>query len=473
MTEIEQRRRHRNERIAAAAFVLLALAAVIAIVVYERATREELAHQNTYVPKQTHMTPEVALLQQYLRIDTSNPPGNELPAAQWLARMIEAAGVHTEIIESAPHRANLYARIKGKHPGEGLLLLHHTDVVPATGKWTRPPFAADVYFNQIYARGAIDMKGMGICELRAFLDVAQTHRQPERDIVFLAVADEEAGSAYGMRWLIEHRPDVLEGVRYAVNEGGITEMEAEQITYYGVEVGTKQTATLMLRAPSREQLQQARIALEPWFVSREPQRVSPEVKRWMHDLAPQRRAFRDQLDDVDRAIATGRFWDLPVGYREMTQDSLFAAAIVRDGNEWQMKTFLIDLPDTDPDKRIEWLRHKVAPYGVAVGPILRKEGPVPVTSDQTPFFRLVRDEVHRTYGNVPVGTEMLNKWFNDSRFLRKRGVAAYGINPFPVDFFQADTIHGLDERIRVDYFVKGVEFLRQLVMTYAFSPALT
>ncbi|HSP32830.1 MAG TPA: M20/M25/M40 family metallo-hydrolase [Thermoanaerobaculia bacterium] len=474
MTELEQRkRRHRNERIVAATVVLLALVAAVAVGLWDRKTQNELARQTTYVPKKAHITPEIQLLQQYLKIDTSNPPGNELPAALWLAAMIEHAGVHTEIIESAPRRANLYARIRGKHPGEGLLLLHHTDVVPPGENWTQPPFGAQVYLNQLYGRGALDMKATGICELRAFLDIAESHKQPERDIVFLAVADEEAGSVYGMRWLIEHRPDVIEGVKYAINEGGITEMKAEEITYYGVEIGTKQIATLMLRAPSREQLQRVRIMLEPWFVRREADRVSPEVKRWMHDLAPQRLAFRDQLNDVDAAIATGRFWDLPLGYREMTQDNLFGDAIRRDRNEWQMKVFLLDLPDTDPDKRIEWLREKVTPFGVTVGTVLRKEGPVPVSSDQTPFFHLLRDEVHRTYGGIPVGTEMLNKWFNDSRFLRTRGIEAYGVNPFAVDFFQSDSIHGVNERVRLDYFAKGVGFLRNLVMAYAFQTSLT
>ncbi|HSP13229.1 MAG TPA: M20/M25/M40 family metallo-hydrolase [Thermoanaerobaculia bacterium] len=469
MTEIDRKkRRHRNERIAAALIVLIAAAALAATLMYTRRETEQLAHQTTYVPRQLKMTPEAKLLQEYVRIDTSNPPGNELPAAQWLAGMIAKAGVPTEIIEPAPRRANLYVRIKGKRPGEGLLLLHHMDVVPAIGTWTRPPFAAEIYFNQIYGRGTLDMKGTGICELRAFLDVAESGRTPERDIVFLAVADEEAGSALGTKWLIEHRPDIFEGIRYAINEGGITEMMQEKVRYYGIEIGTKQIVTLELEGPSRSQLQQARIALEPWFVSREPQRISPEVKRWMHDLGPQRIAFRDQLLDIDAAAAAGRFWDLPVGYREMTQDNVWADNVEEHGGRWRMRTYLLNLPDTDPDQRIEWLRGKVAPFGVRVGEVLRKEGPVPVTSDQTPFFRLMAAEAARAYG-APVGTEMLNKWFNDSRFLRKRGIAAYGLDPFPIDYFQSETIHSTDERVRVDYFAQGVEFLRRVVMAYAFT----
>src|SRR5215208_5036654 len=117
----------------------------------------------------------------------------------------------------------------------------------------------------MYGRGTIDMKGIGICELRAFLDIANSGKMPERDIVFLAVADEESGSSLGIRWIEEHRPDVLAGIRYALNEGGITEMIQERVTYFGIEIGTKQTVTIILRAPQRSQLQQARIALAPWF----------------------------------------------------------------------------------------------------------------------------------------------------------------------------------------------------------------
>lgn len=469
MTAIDRVRR-RTERLYAGGIVLMAVLTAIAAVVYNRHYAGELARQNAYVPKQTKMTPEVALLQEYVRIDTSNPPGNELPAAQWLARILESNGIGAEIIESAPRRASVYARLKGKREGEGLLLLHHIDVVPAKASdWTSPPFSAAIVLNQMYGRGTIDMKGTGICELRAFLDVAKSGRTPERDIVFLAVADEESGSGLGMAWLLQHRPDVIGGIRYALNEGGITEMVQERITYFGIEIGTKQTVTLLLRAATRKQLQQTRIALEPWFLQRDSKRVTPEVKRWMRDLAPQRIDFRRQLEDVDRTIAEGDFWRLPQGYREMTQDLLWAESIQPRGTGWEMRTYLLNLPDTNPDERIDWLRRTIAPFHARIGEVLRKEGPVPVTSDRTPFYDLLAREARRSFGNAPVGTEILNKSFNDSRFLRKRGIAAYGINPFPIDFFQSETVHQPDERIRIDYFNQGVEFLRRVVSEYAFG----
>ncbi len=468
MTVIDPRRR-RRERLIAGAVVLAALAAVVAALIYSREYNRELARQVAYVPKQTKMTPEVEWLRDYVRIDTSNPPGNELPAARWLARMLSANGVRSEIIESAPGRANLYARIRGKQPGQGLLLLHHMDVVPANpAEWSQPPFAANISLNQMYGRGTIDMKGTGICELRAFLDVANSGRVPEHDIVFLAVADEETEHRLGLPWLIAHRPDVIAGVRYSVNEGGITEMLQERVTYFGIEIGTKQTVTLLLRAPTRSQMQQVRIALEPWFYQRTPEKITPEVKGWMRDLAPQRIDFRPLLENIDAAVANGDFWRLPAGYREMTQDGVWAESIVSHGKEWEMRTHLLDLPDTNPDERIDWLRKKIAPFGATIGEVVRKEGPVPVISDHTPFFALLAREAKRSFG-APVGTEILNKSFNDSRFLRPRGIAAYGISPFPIDFFQNETIHQPNERVRVDYFQQGVEYLRHVVTEYAFQ----
>ncbi|MBK5259764.1 MAG: M20/M25/M40 family metallo-hydrolase [Thermoanaerobaculia bacterium] len=469
MTPEEKKRRHRNERIAATILVLALAGSTIWMTRHRKALDEQVRRDRMYIPKNIEFSPELEMLQQYLKFDTSNPPGNELPAARWLASQLEKAGVRAEIIESAPRRANVYARLKGKRSGEGLLLLHHIDVVPATNEgWKRPPFAAEIHFNELYGRGALDMKATGICFLRAFLDVARSGRPPENDIIFLAVADEEAGSDLGMKWLVEHRPDILSGVRFALNEGGITEMTSEKMTYFGIEIGTKQTVSLTLEGSTRSNLQRARIALEPWFISRSPSRIVPEVKAWMRDLAPQRIAYREHLEDVDRAVARGKFWSLPIGYREMTQSGLWAEAITPKGAGFEMRTLLLNLPDEDPDRRIEWLSRRVAPYGVRIGRILRKEGPMPLSSTNTLFYKRLVAEASRTY-SAPAGSEILNRWQNDSRFLRKRGIDSYGINPFPVDYFQSETIHAANERIRTDYFNRGVGFTVRIVTGYASS----
>src|SRR5438128_838291 len=269
--------------------IILVTAGVIviaAIWIFSRSAQSEIESQ-LYIPKKERITPEIRLLQDYVRIDTVT--GHELAGARFLADLLEKNGVKAEVIESAPGRGNVYARIKGKRSGEGLLLLNHIDVVPASPKeWRRPPFAADIVLNQLWGRGSLDMKSIALCELEGFLGVARSHRPPERDLVFLGVAGEEEGGAWGIAWLLQHRPEIFEGVLYALNEGGITEMKQEKLTYFGVETGTKMSVSLRLRASTHEQMERARIALEPYMSPRDPERILPEVREFLHDIAPQR-----------------------------------------------------------------------------------------------------------------------------------------------------------------------------------------
>lgn len=428
-------------------------------------------NSSLWIPRPTKITPEVALLQQYVRIDTSNPPGNELPGAQFLAGLLEKNGIHAEIIESAPRRASVYARIAGRQHSDGLLLFNHIDVVPATKNgWTRPPFAAEATLNQIYGRGTLDMKGIAICELLAFIDVARTHRMPERDIVFLAVADEEAGGKLGTAWLLEHRPDIFAGIRYAINEGGITETTQERIAYFGIEIGTKMTVRVRLRARDRESMQRLRIALEPFISRADADRVLPEVRDFLHDLAPIRVEQGQFLNDINRTIAAGKLWLLPAGYRELTQNVLWPDSVESDAHGVTMRVNLFNLPDENPDARIEWLRAFAARYGASIDEVIEKNGPAPLSSRRTPMFALLSAEAKRQYGNVRTGTEVLVAWSNDSRYLRVRGIDAYGLMPFPTDWYQTQGIHSIDERVWADSFKSGVELIQHVTRRFAFDP---
>lgn len=449
-----------------AAIIAAGVVVVATLAIYSRHTEQDVKSQ-LYIPKQAHITPEIELLQQYVRIDTSNPPGRELAGARFLAALLQKNGVHAEVIESAPGRGNVYARLKGRRPGEGLLLLNHIDVVPAQKPgWTHPPFDAAIALNQLWGRGSLDMKSVGICELEAFLDVARSKQPPERDLVFLGVADEEAGGSMGTRWLIEHRPDIFEGIRYAVNEGGVTETRAERIDYFGVEIGTKMSVRVRLKAPSRDEMQRARIALEPFFGPPDPDRILPEVREFLHQLAPQRVQQRPYLEDVDKTVAAGKFWLLSRGYKELTQNVLWAGGVAQEGSQAIMDVNLYDLPDEDPDRRIGWLRAEVAPYGATIDSVLEKNGPTPLSSPETPFFQLIRKNIAQEFGAVPVGVEILAAASNDSRFLRSRGIRCYGLWPFPVDYYQSLGIHGSNERIRLDWFMQGVTLMRRLVAQY-------
>jgi acetylornithine deacetylase/succinyl-diaminopimelate desuccinylase-like protein len=451
--------------------VLLAGAAIVGgLAVYNRRSRNEIDNQ-LWIPKAVTITPEIERLRAYVRINTTNPPGNEIAAARYLASLMQAAGIHPEIIESAPGRGNVYARIRGKHPGEGLLLLNHMDVVAAPpAGWTRPPFAAEFQFDQLYGRGTLDMKGIAMCELEGFLDVARSGRQPERDLVFLGTADEEEGGGLGLAWLLEHRPDLFEGIRYAINEGGITESKQETISYFGIEIGSKMVVRTILRAPSREAMQRARVALEPSITPQDPERLLPEVREFLHQIAPQRVEQKQYLDDVARTIALGKFWLLQRGYKELMQNIVWLGGVTEDARGATMRAYLYNLPDENPDARIEWLRRFVAPFDAVIDQITEKSGPAPLSSSHTPMFALIAREVARQYPGIPVGTEILAASYNDSRYLRARGVQAYGLSPYPVDFYQTQGIHGIDERVRTGWYMEGVAVMRRIVRAYAFEP---
>jgi acetylornithine deacetylase/succinyl-diaminopimelate desuccinylase-like protein len=443
---------------------------VAALYVYN-VVDERRVQSQMYIPKAVKVTPEAEVLRRYVQVDTSNPPGRELAGARFLAGLLERGGVHAEIIESAPGRGNVYARIRGKRRGEGLLLLNHIDVVPADPRgWTHPPFSGDAAVDTLWGRGALDMKSIAVCQLLAFLDVARTHRVPERDLVFLGTADEEEGGAMGVAWLLAHRPDVFEGIRYAFNEGGINESYAERLQYFGVEIGSKMIVRADVRAPSRAAMQQARIALEPYFSPRDPDRVLPEVRAFLHDLAPRRVEQGKLLDDVDRTIAEGKFWLLQKPYQEVLQNVVWTGSIAGDARGAAMRVLLFNLPDEDPDKRLAWLAEVIRPFGASIETVVQKSGPAPLSPRNTPVFALIAEEVHRQWGkDLPVGTEVLAAAINDSWYLRSRGIVCYGFWPFQVDFYQTQAIHGMNERVRIDWFQQGVELTRRLVSRYAMA----
>lgn len=455
---------------AARLFLIILLGALAVLVVRQaiRVSKEDEEDKAQFIPRPFVVTRDVRLLQQYVAIDTSNPPGNETAGAQFLIRQFRAAGVPAELIESAPGRGNVYARLRGKHAGNALLLMSHIDVVPAPPSgWRFPPFSGTIKYNEIYGRGTLDMKGIGICELRAFLDIATRGVPPEHDLVFLAAADEEQGSRFGVPWLLAHRPDIVDGVRYAINEGGVTETSGDQVAYFGIELGSKQSVKIRAHAADRERLQRFRRELEPFFAPRDPDRILPEVREFFHAIAPHRLEARAVLTDIDQTIAQGKFWLLPQGMRELTYNMAWAEGISPSAaGGYEMPLSLLNLPDEDPAPRIASVKKKARDAGVDLE-IVDVAGPTPLTATDTLFYRMLVAAAHGAFGPIDVGPEVLNAGTTDSRFLRARGISAYGFWPFPVGFYQADGIHGLNERVRVDWYEAGVELMRRLVTRYA------
>jgi acetylornithine deacetylase/succinyl-diaminopimelate desuccinylase-like protein len=191
----------------------------------------------------------VALLRDLLRVDTSNPPGGETPAAVVLRDYLAAAGVECELVARDPDRANLVARIRGTGEGPSLALLGHTDVVPAEpADWTHHPFSGDVADGYVWGRGAVDMKNETATRAVAVAALARSGFRPRGDVVFIAEADEEDGTEQvGMTWLVRERPDLR--CDYALNEGGGDRLElADGRLAVTINVGEKATLPVLVTA---------------------------------------------------------------------------------------------------------------------------------------------------------------------------------------------------------------------------------
>lgn len=193
----------------------------------------------------------VALLQELLRFDTTNPPGNELPLALYLEGLLKGEGLDPQVLKSTPERGNVVVRLKGTGKKRPLLLLSHTDVVPAEpDKWTHPPFAGEVADGYVWGRGAFDSKLTAVVGIQVIRLCKRLGLPLERDLVVVAAGDEEMGATYGVRWLAEHHPEVFDA-EYGINEGGGYAVKVDGIPIYTCQVGEKGSAAVDLISRGR------------------------------------------------------------------------------------------------------------------------------------------------------------------------------------------------------------------------------
>src|SRR6476646_2553619 len=186
------------------------------------------------------------LLADLIRIDTTNPPGNETPAAAHLAAYLAESGVEATLRGRVPERANLVARLPGTGDGPSLMLLGHTDVVLADrSEWSVEPFAGLERDDHIWGRGALDMKGQVAAEAVAFATLASEGWSGAGDLILCAVADEEVGDDWGLSWLVAEHPDLVRA-DYVVNEGGGERIEHRGRVAYTLGVGEKRSAAFAI-----------------------------------------------------------------------------------------------------------------------------------------------------------------------------------------------------------------------------------
>lgn len=421
----------------------------------------------------------VRWLQGYVRLDTANPPGREVAAAAYLARILHREGIPTELLFTAEGRANLYARLPGERHDDALLLLHHLDVVAPGPGWTVGPWSGELREGSLWGRGALDVKSLGVAHLAAFVDLARSGAPLARDIVFLAVADEENGGVQGTAWLLEHHPELFAGVGAVLGEGGSNRIVNGRLLWWGVETAQKRPLWLRVRAGGRgghgaglnphSAVHRLTLALARVLELPPRYRVTQAARDYLGALAPgEPPATRRTFADLDAYIAPeGPRGPMPPGLANLFLDSV-QVTVLRAGDRINVipdeAEALLDvrmLPDTDGEALLARLREALGDR-VECEVVLTSAAapPSPATGETFDAFRAV------------LGTEALVvpafiAGFTDSRYFRARGVAAYGLSPFALEGEVLRGIHGLDEHIPVAEFERGVDRMRRLVRALA------
>lgn len=418
------------------------------------------------------------LLQAYLRIDTTNPPGGEEAGALYLAGILRREGIEPLFYESADGRLSLSARRTGSASAgtQPLVLLSHIDVVPVERDyWSRDPYAGLLEDGVLWGRGALDMKGMGIMELLVFLLLHRQQVSHRRDVLFLAVADEEEGSAFGMEWLSQHHPELMEADA-VINEGafGFGELLGKRGLVFGVAPTEKAPLWLRLVArgrpghgsmPHRENAAVHLIEALARIQAQEPSvQLRPETECTFDTLAdlgmlPEGVDFRNpsvlqglaSASDLVRALVTNTV-------------SLTSLAGGRKHNVIPARTdATLDcrlLPGQDVDAFLEHLRGVIDDESVDVEVIYRFE---PLVSElRTELVEQVEETIrHETNGGVVM--PMISPGFTDSRIYRRHGVPAVGFTPVLLTTEQVGGVHGHDERISTRNLRLGTQLLLDTV----------
>ncbi len=435
-------------------------------------------------------TDSAALLSRYLQFDTTNPPGNERPALEFLADILTERGFTVQLLESAPQRANLIARLPATTtPTQPSIVLYsHADVVSADGaEWSHPPFAGEIADGFVWGRGAIDNKGLGIIFVQALTLLKQQAVPRQRDLILCVAADEEADSQHGVAWLLDQHLDLLQA-EFVWDEGGTALQFPPRHSppLYAIAIAEKQAAVLTLRVkgtPGHASLPdldnpQDRLVEALYRLRRRASlpRLTRVVTQMLHTLAPHQPFPRSKLfANAHRSIV----W--PSLLTVLKHDPIFAPLIVNTLNltmlnggqtsnavpsSAQAKLDLRLLPEEDLTEFLNYLRVVINDPTVT----LEAETPTPPTSPissmETAFYRTLSETLMHV-GPTGVVTPYLTPGATDSRFFRQAGMQAYGFMPLLLSTKELRRIHGIDERVAVQNLRWGIgivyETLRRLV----------
>jgi acetylornithine deacetylase/succinyl-diaminopimelate desuccinylase-like protein len=438
------------------------------------------------------------LLRALIRFDTTNPPGAEGECVTFLAEQLRAAGLDPVVLSRGEGRANLVVRLRGHGEGtEGPLLLHgHVDVVTAeAARWKHPPFAAEVHDGQVWGRGAVDMKNMVAMSAAVVCLLARLKIPLRRDVIFAAVADEEAGCAAGSAWLVAEHPDKVRA-EYALGEGGGFTLHVGGRPVYPIQVAEKGACWIRATARGatghgsmpRSDNAVVRLAtfLDRVGRRRLPLKPSPEVARFIAGLAAaQPRPARDVLPLLLKPGWSGLVLDRLVrdqaaarGLNAVLRDTA-TPTVLRAGG----KTNVIPgSAQAELDGRIavgSTERELLADLRKLAGrwvdlEVVDTSFPPTVASPDTDLFRILSQIVADHHPGA-VAVPSVTPGFTDAKYWSRLGTSCYGFAPVRLEPGGApyvELFHGDDERIPLSGFTAGLRMLADAVTRFCGTPEL-
>ena len=421
------------------------------------------------------------VLADYLRVNTTNPPGNELLGARFLKAILDREGIEAQILDTTeigPNRANLYARLRGNGSKKAIALVHHIDVVPVNpSSWSVDAFSGTTKDGYIWGRGAIDMKGNGIVQLMAMIALKRSGVPLTRDIVFIGNSDEELGST-GAIIFVQRHPELLRDVEYLITEGADNVLDSTgKVMYFAVGVAEKRTFWQRLtvngvpshgsRPTKQNPVPKLVAALYKISQYESPLRVTPGVDKFFRDIA---RTFaepqRTWLSNVRVALENprAREWILS----DVTWNAILRNTISLTGLTGSNKINVIPavataeidvrlLPDQDTAEFMRTLQRIVGDTAVHFTHLGNTKAPLESPID-TDLFRAMERAAHDREPGAFLTTPMETA-ATDRPTYRKLGITTYGFSPFKIPRVEIQRgMHGNDERLSVDNVGYGVRF---------------
>jgi acetylornithine deacetylase/succinyl-diaminopimelate desuccinylase-like protein len=429
-------------------------------------------------------------LAQLIQINTTNPPGNEVAAAKYIAGILQKEGITPEILEVAPGRGAVVARLRSSaisDPSRALLLVAHMDVVGAErSRWTVDPFGAVMKDGYIYGRGVLDDKSMLAANLATIIALKRANAHLNRDVIFLATDDEEAGGDASIKTLIAKNWDKF-AAGYALNEGGEVVAKNGKVQYVAVQASEKVAVNVAVIAkgpsghasiPTKDNaVVHLAAAVAKIGAYQAPVRFTTVVRRYFEglsavsddEIAKWMRSLEssDRAEHAQRVISeTNAEWGAMM--RDTIAPTMLSAGVranVIPGEARAMLNVRL-LPGDTIDVLVGALTKLVNDPQVRLEIQPNAGLAAPTSSLETDFYAVITKVASQDFGGAPV-LPYQSPWATDSSQLRLHNVQAYGLWPFPVTDEDLKRMHGDDERLSVASFNKGVAVLLHIVSDFA------